>query len=111
MYTAFEHFTGVSLRDLTRRGALEPTRAVSIGTGIAEALAEAWARQMVHCDLRPETVLVTSRDQVKVTRFGLAPWTAAPGVSPYHSPEQVLGEVVNHRSDARTASPAMTSAA
>jgi len=99
VYAAFEHFTGVSLRDLTRRGALEPTRAVSIATGIAEALAEAWARQMVHRELRPETVFVTSRDQVKVTGFGLSAWTAAPGVSPYHSPEQVLGEVVDHRSD------------
>ncbi len=101
---------------------LSTRRAVEYGIGIASGLAAAHEREIVHRDLKPENVFVTKDGRVKILDFGLAKPTGAlvdgasgevtaladqihttpgaiVGTAGYMSPEQVRGQVADHRSD------------
>jgi Tol biopolymer transport system component len=100
-----------------RRG-LPVRLAVGYGVQIALGLAAAHERGIVHRDLKPENLFITPDDRVKILDFGLArlsgPASAADGATAsagwtgagvvlgtigYMSPEQVRGQVADHRSD------------
>lgn len=67
-----EYVEGSTLRDRIRRTAPMPVAvAVDIAVEIAGAVASAHSQGVVHGDLRPENVIVTSTGGVKVTDFGL----------------------------------------
>lgn len=73
-----EYVPGANLRDRIRRTAPMPVAvAVDIAVEIAEALAAAHTRGIVHGDLRPENVLLTQQGNVKVADFGLSRAMAA----------------------------------
>ncbi len=116
---------GESLRDRLRAGALPPKKAVELATQLAEGLAAAHARGIVHRDVKPENLIVGKDGRLKILDFGLAkqlpkwagasgPHTNLPTEAPsgarteagvvmgtvgYMSPEQVKGEAADHRSD------------
>ena len=116
-YLAYEFVAGVTLRQEIGGRAVNPRRALEIAIQIADALADAHARDVVHGDIRPETIMVTAKGSAKLLDFGLASWTqggaaraaaaAAPdrmppsavAVAPYLSPEQALGGAIDARSD------------
>jgi serine/threonine protein kinase len=116
-YLVYEFISGVSLRQEMGGRAINPRRALELGVQIADGLAEAHSRDIVHGDLRPETIMVTAKGSAKVLDFGLSPWTSGgraraaaatspdalpPGalpVAPYLSPEQALGSPIDARSD------------
>lgn len=116
-YLAYEFVAGVSLRQEIGGRAVNPRRALELGVQIADALAEAHARDIIHGDLRPETIMVTAKGSAKVLDIGLSRWTrggraraaasAAPdrltpeavAVAPYLSPEQAIGGDIDARSD------------
>ncbi len=76
LYLAMELVRGESLQEIQHRdGVIEPTRALCILDQVAEALAEAHDRGIVHRDMKPENIMVERRgeaDFVKVLDFGIA---------------------------------------
>ena len=110
-----ELLEGETLRARLARGSIEWHEAVRIAASIAEGLAAAHAKGVVHRDLKPDNVFLTSGGAVKILDFGLAlqrledatvAATASRtaqgvvlGTFGYMSPEQVMGERVDGRSD------------
>lgn len=117
MYLVLEFVDGVSLATVLKRKPSVPADCVAaIGAAVARGLAHAHERGIVHRDIKPANVLVSHRGEVKIFDFGIAqrsPSTEEPvGLSPlrledmaefgtpaYMSPEQILGENVDARSD------------
>jgi serine/threonine-protein kinase len=108
-YIVMEYVAGRTLKDLIRaRGPLTMERALRIAAEICEALACAHANRLIHRDIKPHNILLTTDGRVKVTDFGIArAVTAAPithdgivvGSVHYFSPEQARGGVIGERSD------------
>ncbi len=117
-YAVMELLEGSTLR--TRmESPLSPRRAVDYAIQIARGLAAAHEKGVVHRDLKPDNLFVTSDGQVKILDFGLARLalpSAASALAPtiadvdtregvvlgtvgYMSPEQVRGGAADHRSD------------
>jgi serine/threonine protein kinase len=68
-----EYVPGESLRDVLRRGTLDPAEAARVGLAVLGALRAAHAVGIVHRDLRPGNVLIESgTGRVVVTDFGIA---------------------------------------
>jgi alkyl hydroperoxide reductase subunit AhpC len=69
---AMEYISGQPISQLAREDRLPMESLVSIGRQIAAGMAAAHAAGIVHGDLKPENVMVTSEGLVKVLDFGLA---------------------------------------
>ena len=124
-YLVMELLEGETLRERLNHGPLSCHKAVEIALQIANGLSAAHERGIIHRDLKPENIFVTRDGHTKLLDFGLAKATAVmatkvpgpmsdlnttsttvgtePGVvmgtAPYMAPEQVRGEVVDHRAD------------
>ncbi len=108
-YIAQEFVDGEDLRELMSRvGRLEPRLAALIGLEVIRGLQEIHARGIVHRDLKPSNVLLGHGGEVKIADFGIAIEGDAIGLTrpgtlvgslPNMSPEQLLGESVDYRSD------------
>jgi len=104
-----EFVRGESLDKLSERlGALSPERAAYIIDLILSALEHAHRAGVVHRDVKPANVMVTDEGLIKIMDFGIARILGADqktvdfrlmGTPAYMSPEQVLGEEVDGRSD------------
>jgi serine/threonine-protein kinase len=110
-YIVMEYVDGPSLSQVIRRdGPLHPRRAAEIASEVAAALGFAHSRGVVHRDVKPGNVLLTSTGQSKVTDFGIARALSSPeedltqagsvmGTATYFSPEQAQGLPVDPRTD------------
>ena len=118
-FIVMQYVDGETLANRIQRKPLELKESLDIATQIADALAEAHSRGIVHRDIKPQNVMFTARGQAKVLDFGLAKTvqqksltdSAAEtkslmtepgmiiGTVPYMSPEQVRGESLDARSD------------
>ncbi len=101
---------GTTLRRLLDdQGHLQPQRALSIATQVADALEHAHGHGLVHRDVKPGNILLSDDGRVLVADFGIAKAAEAGadltevgqvvGTAKYLSPEQVEGGPVDARSD------------
>jgi hypothetical protein len=108
-FIAMEYVGGGTLRErLQRDGPLPEAEALAIAAEVADALAYAHGRHVVHRDIKPHNILLTEDGHVKVADFGIALTLGATaltrsgtvmGSAPYLSPEQARGEVAGPASD------------
>jgi serine/threonine protein kinase/formylglycine-generating enzyme required for sulfatase activity len=116
LFLAMEFIDGKPLsRVIAEQRVLPIERVIHITTQIAEALAAAHALPMIHRDLKPDNIMITRKgsdsDFVKVLDFGIAKALTEEGsdnltktgfvlgTPVYMSPEQLLGEPLDGRSD------------
>ncbi len=72
-FIVFEYIEGINLRDLVARsGPLPPERALQLAFQVAQALAHAHSRNVVHRDVKPSNVLITPDGKAKLVDMGLA---------------------------------------
>ena len=116
-YAVTELLTGEPLIDRMRRGVMPWRDTVAIGAQIADGLQAAHARGVVHRDVKPSNLFLTTDGRAKILDFGLARLdaTLAPlggddavertipgrimGSFGFMSPEQATGQDVDWRSD------------
>jgi serine/threonine-protein kinase len=122
-YIAMELIDGRGLGDeLRAHGAMSAARVANIGVQLLKALDAAHVGGVLHRDLKPQNIMLTSKpgrpDLVKVVDFGIAKITSNDpgdqqaltipgtifGTPEYMSPEQARGEVLDARSDLYSAS-------
>jgi serine/threonine protein kinase len=71
-FAAMELLEGETLRERLAAGPLSPRRATELALQLAQALAAAHDKGVVHRDVKPESVFLTREGRVKVLDFGLA---------------------------------------
>jgi serine/threonine-protein kinase len=108
---AFTYVGGETLaRRLARSGRLYPAEAAAIAGDIADALAHAHSRGVVHRDVKPGNVMIGPDGRAQLFDFGIAATPAradgglpAPGMTsgtlPYMAPEQLAGQPADPASD------------
>jgi eukaryotic-like serine/threonine-protein kinase len=87
-YLVMEYVDGPSLADILAVDPIEPVRALDVIAQAAEGLAAAHKAGVIHRDIKPGNILISSEGQVKVTDFGIA---HAAGQAPVTSPGLVMG--------------------
>jgi|WetSurMetagenome_2_1015567.scaffolds.fasta_scaffold15672_3 eukaryotic-like serine/threonine-protein kinase len=107
-FMAMEFVEGGSLAKLMKeRGALPMDQAVAIVRQVALGLAYAHERGVIHRDIKPDNILMDRGGRAVITDFGAAHLTTSEltrtgevlGTPHYMSPEQVVGDAIDGRSD------------
>src|SRR5262249_7844286 len=115
IFLVMEYVEGQTLRQSRNRG-LSRGQFLDIAEQCAEALVAAHGKGIIHCDIKPENILITPNGQVKVLDFGLAKYlpqndatetvtmdrlgiTVAGGTPSYMAPEVLMEKRADARSD------------
>ena len=107
-FITMEYVPGVSLRGmLEARGRLTPSACLSLGAQLFRALQAAHDQGVVHRDVKPDNVLLSTTGVLKVMDFGIARLLDGgdgaaedgAGTLGYMAPEQLLDEPVDSRAD------------
>lgn len=108
-YIVMEYVEGHNLKELIREYApLSVEQSINLGKQITEAIQNAHEHHIIHRDIKPHNILVTSDGHAKVTDFGIALAVSSATVTHtedivgsvhYLSPEQAKGLQCNEQSD------------
>ena len=107
-FIVMAYIQGLSLKDKIATGFLKVEDALGIAIQVAEGLAEAHSRGVIHRDIKPGNIMLTEKGQAKIMDFGLAKLegkadltktSTVMGTTAYMSPEQARGDPVDQRTD------------
>ena len=107
-YIVMEFVRGETLKEyIEKHGHLPINTSIQIAFDIGEALENAHANGIVHCDIKPHNILVTETGRIKVADFGIARAVNSVensdrtvlGSVHYFSPEQASGGHIDERTD------------
>ena len=116
-FIVMEFVSGATLRDILAVGPLPASEVLRLGAQIARGLSSAHSANIVHRDIKPTNLMITSLGELKILDFGVArlmpagavldnatrtPSTssvAVAGTVPYMAPEQLRGEQADERGD------------
>ncbi|ONI43042.1 hypothetical protein AN640_06830 [Candidatus Epulonipiscium fishelsonii] len=110
-YFVMEYIEGKTLKELIyTEGPLSEKQAINYTIQILSGLKHAHSKQIIHRDIKPQNILITSDEILKVTDFGIARAMNSDGATivaknntigsvHYFSPEQARGGYVNETSD------------
>ena len=118
-FIVMQYVEGETLADRIARQPMQIEELLGIAEQVADGLADAHSHGVIHRDIKPHNIMLTSRGQVKLLDFGLAKVVRREGASaieiathslsgesgviagtvPYMSPEQLRAEPIDVRSD------------
>ena len=106
-YAVMEYVDGLAITDWCRKHGAGLRERIELFLQVCDAVAYAHGQGVIHCDIKPENVLVSHEGDIKVADFGLAraasnhtgTGMALMGTVSYMSPELVTGEQADERSD------------
>ncbi|SOJ58162.1 Serine/threonine-protein kinase PknB [Mycobacterium simulans] len=110
-YIVMEYVNGVTLRDIVHTdGPMPPKRAIEVIADACQALNFSHQNGIIHRDVKPANIMISTTNAVKVMDFGIAraiadsgnsvtQTAAVIGTAQYLSPEQARGDAVDARSD------------
>jgi serine/threonine protein kinase/Flp pilus assembly protein TadD len=108
VFISMAYIEGETLEDRIKSGPLPVEEAIIVAIQIAEGLCEAHERGIIHRDIKPANIMITGKNRVKITDFGLARVAGATkltmegstlGTVAYMSPEQTHGDSIDSRTD------------
>jgi eukaryotic-like serine/threonine-protein kinase len=108
LFIVMAYYEGETLSQKVSRGVVSVRDSLDYAIQIAKGLSAAHARSIVHRDVKPSNIIITTDNIAKIVDFGLARVVATTsatqsvsntGTLPYMAPEQILGEPVDQRAD------------
>lgn len=106
-YIVMEYVEGITLKNyIEKKGQLTYKEALSIAIQVGRGIQAAHAKNIVHRDIKPQNIIISTDGKVKVTDFGIARAVSentihsdVMGSVHYASPEQARNGYVSNRSD------------
>ena len=106
-YIVMEYVEGITLKTyIEKKGHLSFKESASIAIQVARGIESAHNKNIIHRDIKPQNIIISTEGKVKVTDFGIAKATSSNTISSdvmgsvhYASPEQARNGFVDGRSD------------
>ncbi len=106
-YIVMEYVEGITLKTyVEKKGQLSFKESISIAIQVARGIESAHNKHLIHRDIKPQNIIISTEGKVKVTDFGIARAASSNTISAdvmgsvhYASPEQARNGFVDGRSD------------